>query len=129
MAPIDEIGVETLKEIASDFPVAEVNFDAYGDMTIVPIYVWNLMEACLNEALTNVARHADAKQVQVNLDVTCNLVRLLIENDGAKSKVKGDGIGLRNLRKRAAAVGGNISIEAGKTFRVICVVPINKSSL
>jgi signal transduction histidine kinase len=125
LAPLTALGVETLRETCDKFPVCEVRFATYGDLSTIPIYCWNLLESCLNEVLTNIMRHADAKQVKVDLDATPNLVRLAIENDGAKECVKAAGIGLRNLRHRAAGVGGNISIDEGKTFRVICVVPMN----
>ena len=69
-------------------------------------------------------RHADATRVTVELNVTSNLVRLSVENDGVRSKIGGIGIGLRNLRQRTAAVGGNISIDSGALFRMVCVIPI-----
>jgi signal transduction histidine kinase len=125
LTPVTVLGIESLRETCRRFPVCGVQFNTYGDMSVVPIYCWNLLESCLNEALTNVVRHADAKQIKVDLDVTPNIIRLYIENDGMKSKITGAGIGLRNLRHRAAAVGGNISVDAGEVFKVICVVPIN----
>ncbi|MDR2833140.1 MAG: histidine kinase [Streptococcaceae bacterium] len=125
MAPIQTIGIETLENIIEKYPLDDIQFRKFGDMTSVPIYVWNLLESLINESLTNIARHADAKQVKINLDVTTSIVRLQVENDGSKKKVKGDGIGLRNMRQRATAVGGNLSIDAGEIFRVTCVVPMN----
>jgi signal transduction histidine kinase len=129
LAPMTVLGVESLQETCKRFPLCLVQFNTYGDLSIVPIYCWNLLESCLNEALTNVVRHADAKQVKVDLDITPNIIRLCIDNDGAKSKIKGAGIGLRNLRHRAAAVGGNISVDAGEVFKVICVVPIRDKEI
>lgn len=126
--PVTVLGVDALQETCNRFPLCQVQFTTYGDLTVIPIYCWNLFEACLNEALTNIVRHADAKQVKVNLDATPNIVRLSIENDGIKSKTKEAGIGLRNLRQRAAAVGGNISFDANDMFRIICVVPIFKDT-
>ncbi len=124
--PVTALGVDALHETCNRFPLCQVQFTTYGDLSVIPIYCWNLLEACLNEALTNIVRHADAKQVKVNLDVTPTIVRLSIENDGIKSKIKEAGIGLRNLRHRAAAVGGNISFDASDLFRIICVIPIYK---
>ncbi len=124
LAPVTTLGVESLQETCSQFPICQVQFTTYGDLSVIPIYCWNLLEACLNEALTNIVRHADAKKVKVDLDATPNIVRLYIENDGAKSKIRGVGIGLRNLRHRASALGGNISVDAGDIFKVICVIPV-----
>lgn len=124
LTPVTTLGVESLQETCSQFPICQVQFTTYGDLSVIPIYCWNLLEACLNEALTNIVRHADAKKVKVDLDATPNIVRLYIENDGAKSKIRGVGIGLRNLRHRASALGGNISVDAGDIFKVICVIPV-----
>lgn len=127
LAPVTTLGVESLQETCSQFPICQVQFTTYGDLSVIPIYCWNLLETCLNEALTNIVRHADAKKVKVDLDATPNIVRLYIENDGAKSKIRGVGIGLRNLRHRASALGGNISIDRGDIFKVICVIPVRNS--
>jgi signal transduction histidine kinase len=124
LSPVTALGVEALRETCGRFPVCGVQFNTYGNLSAVPIYCWNLLDACLNESFTNIVRHADAKQVKVDLDATPNIIRLCIENDGAKSKIKGAGIGLRNLRHRTAAVGGNLSVDAGEVFKVICVIPI-----
>ena len=122
--PVTALGVDALHETCNRFPLCQVQFTTYGDLTVIPIYCWNLLEACLNEALTNIVRHADAKQVKVNLDATPTIVRLSIENDGIKSKIKEAGIGIRNLRHRTTAVGGNISFDVSDMFRIICVIPI-----
>lgn len=127
MTPVTALGVEALQETCRQFPLCQVQFTTYGDLSAIPIYCWNLLEACLKESLTNIARHAEAKQVKVDLDATPNIVRLYIENDGAKSKIRGIGIGLRNLRHRASALGGNISVDAGDIFRVICVIPVRNN--
>jgi len=124
LSPMTALGVEALRDTCGKFPVCEVQFNTYGNLSAVPIYCWNLLVACLNESLTNIVRHADAKQVKVDLDATPNIVRICIENDGAKSKINGIGIGLCNLRHRAVAVGGNLSVDVGEVFRVICVIPL-----
>lgn len=126
LSPVTVLGVDTLRDTCTRFQACDVQFNTYGNFSAVPIYCWNLLDACLNESLTNIIRHADAKKVKVELDATPTIIRLYIENDGAKSKIIGSGIGLRNLRHRATAVGGNLSIDAGDTFKVICVIPIGE---
>jgi len=123
---VTSIGVETLLEICEHFPGCPVNFRTYGDTSRIPVYVWNMLEACLNESLTNVTRHAVASFVNVELDATQHIVRLCIENDGAARTGGTMGSGLRNLRHRAISIGGNFSVDAGEVFRVICVIPIQE---
>jgi len=127
LSAVTALGVDALHDISRRFPNYDVDFKVYGDTTKVPAYIWNILEACLNECLTNVARHSKASYVKVDLDATPHLVRLCIENDGAVSPIDALGSGLRNMRHRVTAAGGNLSVDAGTVFRVVCVVPIGNS--
>jgi len=123
LAPVTALGVEALQENCRRFETP-VEFNVFGDTNHVPVHIWSVLEACLNEALTNAARHATPKKVIVNLDANPKLVRLYVENDITTVKKHKIGNGLRNLRYRAAAVGGSLTIDPGEKFRLICVVPI-----
>ena len=126
LAPITTLGITTLEKICTQFPVLSVSFIPFGDTNHVPMYVWNTLEACLNEALTNASRHARPTFVNVYVDTTPNLVRLCVENDGIDSfqTDKSMGAGLRNLRYRTAAVGGSVATDRGDVFKLICVIPL-----
>jgi len=80
------------------------------------------------EALANVARHARARTVTVHLGREEEMAVLRVEDDGqgfdpatAKS-----GMGLRNLRERAAAAGGRVEIVArpGAGTQVTALLPL-----
>ncbi len=129
LTPLTEIGVGALRGLCEKFSHCPVEYIAYGDPTKVSVYLWVILEACLKEALTNILRHADAKKVTVTLDITPHIVRLCIENDGVKKGTGYAGIGLRNLRQRAMAVGGNISTDLSDYFRLVCVLPSDRKEL
>ncbi|HEY8798648.1 MAG TPA: GAF domain-containing protein [Candidatus Dormibacteraeota bacterium] len=80
------------------------------------------------EALTNVARHAHAKQSVVRLARTGQTAVLTIEDDGVGFEVRRDaaGNGLRNMRERATAMGGSlrVSSKAGKGTSLRFTFPI-----
>ncbi|WP_052336267.1 sensor histidine kinase [Nocardioides alkalitolerans] len=67
------------------------------------------------EALTNVARHADARTVEVGLSVEVygdgSAVELTVVDDGVGIPPDADGTGLRGMRERAALVEGSCLIE------------------
>lgn len=128
LSAVSDFGAGRLKEICRRFPACGVDFNIYGDTSKVAVYIWAILESCLNESLTNVARHSSARYVSVDLDVTPYIIRLSIENDGVRGNDKQAGSGLRNLRRRAEAVGGSISIDAGQVFKVVCVIPISKEN-
>ena len=123
---VTTLGVESMLETCEQFPACPVHFRAHGDTSRIPVYVWNMLESCLNESLTNAVRHANPSNVWVELDATQHLVRLCIENDGDIKPGDSMGSGLRNLRHRAVAIGGTFSVDAGERFRVICVIPIQE---
>jgi signal transduction histidine kinase len=62
--------------------------------------------AVLREALTNVARHAEATSVTVDLGTTGEMVRLEVLDDGRGIPDGGRRSGLLNLRRRAERQGG-----------------------
>jgi len=125
---VTTIGAESLLEICEGFPGCPITFRTHGDTSQIPMYVWSMLEACLNESLTNVTRHAKATYVLVELDTTRHLVRLSIENDGGRKSDGRVGIGLQNLRRRAISIGGNFSVDPGPIFRVVCVIPIQEEN-
>lgn len=124
MKPTAVIGIDSLKDIINGFTLCPVDFKVFGDTSRVPVYLWTILEPCLKEALTNVIRHAEATRVDITIDVNPHIVRLSIYNNGTDGNIEGNGIGIRNLRQRARAVGGSLSIDISDGFRLICVLPI-----
>ncbi len=81
------------------------------------------------EALTNVARHAEAGRVEVRLVATPQEVRLSVEDDGRgfdASSVPGDRHGLVGMRERAQMLGGALEVRStpGEGTRVEASVPL-----
>lgn len=123
--PIEPVGVGRLQRICQEFTASPVDFRVYGDSGMVPVYLWNVLEPCLKESLTNVFRHATPTRVDVSLDISQHIVRLCIYNDGVVSTSSSRGIGLQSLRQRAQSVGGSLSVDNRGGFRVVCVLPIS----
>jgi len=66
------------------------------------------------ESLTNVARHAGARSVEVALDRVDGGVILCVRDDGrgiGDQDIAGTGIGLGGMRERALLVGGRLSLD------------------
>lgn len=72
------------------------------------------ISAILNEALSNAARHAYARHVQVKAHQKARQFQLTIQDDGRgfDSDVLPAGYGLRNMRDRARLLGGQLSIQS-----------------
>ena len=83
------------------------------------------------EALTNVARHAGASRVSVQLVVTPEQVRLAVEDDGRgfdAHRVPEDRHGLLGMRERAEMLGGALEVRSdpGAGTRIEANVPLEK---
>ena len=79
------------------------------------------------EAVTNVVRHANARECRVCLRVDGNL-QLEISDDGKGFPPKyRAGVGLRAMQERAEELGGTFRIEraTGKGTRLVVALPIS----
>ena len=70
------------------------------------------IEAVSREGLTNVAKHAQASQVSVEVSADKGWLTVRISDDGVGMKPPVRGSGLGNLRQRAEGRGGSLMIEA-----------------
>lgn len=88
------------------------------------------------EALTNVARHARAGSVSVQLERSRERMLLTVMDDGVgfdidklrKSASAASALGLRGMEERALAVGGHIEIDSGleRGTRVRATFPLKR---
>ena len=72
----------------------------------------------VQEALHNVAKHAQAKNVNVQVSREQGCIKLVVEDDGVgftqKSVSRGRSFGLAGMRERIAALGGTVRVRSGK---------------
>ena len=77
------------------------------------------------EALTNVAKHADAMRVDVRLDYGDDRVSLTIEDDGSGAGNSEGGFGLLGVRERVQLLNGSVRVRTkpGEGFTLGVEVP------
>lgn len=83
------------------------------------------LTAVLRECLTNIAKHADAERVEVDLSIDSGVVTLTVEDDGRGIPPSVPLSGLANMTERAQLRGGTCTIEprAGGGTRVAWSAP------
>lgn len=92
-----------------------------------------LYRAC-QEALTNIGKHAHARQVEVDLHHGQDTLSLEIEDDGrgfdTAATARPDAFGLRGLAERMRAVGGELQVSSapGRTTLMLWV-PLPQETL
>jgi signal transduction histidine kinase len=108
-----------------------VRLEVEGEEPKVPLAAGSSMYRIAQEALANAYRHAGASAINVRLGFRPDSVSLEIRDDGRGFSIdsaSAGGRGLRNIRQRAAELGGQAEISSapgqGTTVRV--TVPIEK---
>lgn len=86
----------------------------------------------IQEALTNVTRHAHAKSVSVQVDETTDAICLVVQDDGcgfAPNKTT-QTFGVTGMRERAAMFGGHLDIDSpsGHGTRITAWLPLRKET-
>lgn len=82
----------------------------------------------LRESLTNVAKHARASSVVVRIEVVADAVEIEVVDDGVglAETLRVNGMGIGNIRERAAILGGEASVASvpGGGVRVLWRAPL-----
>lgn len=86
----------------------------------------------VQEALTNIGRHAQASHVTVQLTHRGDRLEILVADNGGgfdPTRLSRSSHGLAGMRHRLLATGGELQIESalGRGTRVIAFVPMTKS--
>jgi signal transduction histidine kinase len=108
----------------------EVSVQVTGNQPRLPAGLDLAAYRIVQEALTNVRRHASARHVRVGVEYADEELRIEVCDDGVGSRgdASDGGHGLLGMRERAALYGGHV--EAGSTapgFRVRAVLPLDRA--
>ncbi|TYC60603.1 histidine kinase [Rhodobacterales bacterium] len=85
----------------------------------------------VQECVTNVARHACASEVNIDLTVGSHILTLSVEDNGVglpNPLPRGGGLGFRNMRERMETYGGKLIIgwRASGGTRIMVEMPLDK---
>jgi signal transduction histidine kinase len=99
---------DAVRALALDGPLdISVDADLGGRL---PAPVESAAYFAFSELLANVAKHADAQQVRVDLRRRAGLVRMTVTDDGAGGADPANGTGLRGIERRVAAFDGTLLV-------------------
>ena len=106
----------------------EVSLTTVGEPRDLPPGLDLAAYRIVQEALTNVRRHAHASRAEVRLEYDADEIRLQVTDDG-QGPVNGtarQGHGLVGMRERAALYGGRVMTDStdGQGFAVQAVLPV-----
>jgi signal transduction histidine kinase len=127
-------GLADLARLTSEVAGAglPVDVDVDGNIEDVPAGVGLAAYRIIQEALTNVLRHAAAHHATVRLDSTSGRLVVEVTDDGrGPNGRRARGHGLVGMRERVAVYGGSLDVGAGPSggFRVTARLPYDPGQL
>jgi signal transduction histidine kinase len=129
---LDAVGLNyTLEGLCRDFAErTQLSIDYAGaELPALPEAANICLYRFLQEALTNVAKHAHANHVRVAVRCDAETISLSVEDDGQGFEVQAKalaGIGLLGMQERIELLGGRLEIESwlGQGTRLTAYIPL-----
>ena len=133
-AALDELGLRTAIEALLDRHREQSGFVLVGELALpgpsageerldgdLETTVYRMVQ----EALTNVAKHARAEHVRVAIGVADGELRIEVQDDGAgfDPDAADEGFGLAGMRERAALAGGSLSVDFERAWHAAHGLP------
>ncbi len=105
---------ETLHNWHYCYPNIDYTFKTSGEIKGLPEDIRVTLYRILQESLTNAAKHARAKSVEVSLERAGNSIVLVVSDDGEgmDKLVPSDGVGILGMEERAATLHGEFNIHS-----------------
>jgi PAS domain S-box-containing protein len=135
---LDDLGLEAAVRWLADRQQRDlglhVHFTSQGLEQRLPDWVESACYRVVQEALTNIARHAEASAVAIRLERDGDSLRFNIRDDGRGFDLesvrdhvgRGRSMGLLSMEERVTLLGGRFRVrsEAGLGTRVSAVIPL-----
>ncbi len=104
----------------------QVEVDWHGSRESLPADIDLSVFRIIQEAVTNVVRHAHTGQCQVSIDQQDGQLSIEVIDSGRGGSMAGTGYGITGMRERAALLGGDFSAgpRPGGGFRVTARLPV-----
>lgn len=124
--------VSTLRLLVEEFAEGadeHVTLDLPEENIVLPPATALAMYRIAQEALTNIRKHAAARQVQLSLRITAGQLELIVADDGNGFRtgwVRGRHHGLSGMKHRVQMCAGDFSVtsQPGQGTRIVAHIPL-----
>lgn len=102
------------------------SLEANGEIDNLPETHRTCIYRCVQEALTNCSKHAQAKNIRIIVRSSASTVHVVIEDDGIgfDASKSGRGLGLLGMRERVSGVNGSLSVTSRTQWGTALVLEI-----
>jgi PAS domain S-box-containing protein len=140
---LDDLGlIATLERYATEYAdsyamTVDLKTTGFGTARL-PFSIETTLYRIMQEVLTNVAKHAAARQVTITVDQEPTCVQMIIKDDGQGFNVQETmrtpgsckGIGLHSMQERATLLNGTLKVDStpGHGTTIIVRIPLPKDT-
>ena len=119
-----------LRPLAENVPKLEIHMDIQQPLTVEDPERAHVLLRCAQEGITNVVRHAGARNLWLSAHNDGGQVVMQVRDDGAGTESLVPGNGLQGLRERLRQCGGRLEIATGRSegFRLTMTLPTASSA-
>ncbi len=106
----------------------EVHFTNNATIKIESYQVKSILFRITQEFLQNSIKHAQCEHINVTLQKTDNTIQLVLQDDGKGfnlETLESKGIGLKNMQKRTALIGGSFNLDSKETQGTTLTIDIS----
>ncbi len=136
---LDNLGlIEALKDEIDAWNSRNIEtqceFNYSGELQNLDEHSNIMLYRIVQEGLTNIAKHAAASHVLIEMQQLGNTLQLVINDNGRGIELNParniKGLGLIGMRERVETIDGDFNIESapGKGFRIKITVPLNRTA-
>lgn len=117
---------EALSALAGPFPHLALELHLDESAARISVTEAEAVLRCVQEALTNAAKHSNARTLSVDLRRSDSEWLLRIHDDGEVQPVIRQGGGLRGMQERLEALGGSLQWSAAKGMPLLAKWPVRE---
>lgn len=110
-----EIG-HAMRTLVAGVPGIDIQLQLSEPLLISDVAIANTLVSLVQEALTNILRHADAQHCVISLQGQEDQISLEISDDGHGKLPFTEGNGVQGMRERVAALRGELSFSVATVF-------------
>jgi signal transduction histidine kinase len=112
---------ESVKKLVNEFGAktgVEIDLDINGEADMQASTANMAVVRIIQEAMTNAVRHGKATKISVLLGYSADSVTFCVKDNGTGGSVIKEGYGLKGIRERVEAFGGNFEIGTRDGFYI-----------
>jgi two-component system, NarL family, sensor histidine kinase DesK len=113
-----------LADLTTNVPALQVRIERSQGFAVHDSRIAEALLRCIQEALTNTLRHANAKKCVITLHEHGNDLMLEVCDDGGAPPHIKPGNGLRGMQERVAALAGTLQWRGGDGFTLQVSLPL-----